>query len=229
MADTLEPKGSRFPVRAVDAPIRLQVGERQFTTTTDTLTGESGFFASLLSGRWDNALDDGSYFIDADPTLFEHILCYLRRGVFPLFFDMAKGHDYHLYLSLLQEARYFQIPRLQDWLEKKRYFEAVKVTTIVEEHDEDHASRWEFSVLPAGTMLEYHPRWTTKMVYICPRGIPEHKGVQEACGRRCRSARGENDVRFEEVPTVRMLVIKREVALMPDVCMARDGQTETVP
>lgn len=81
----------------MSAPIRLQVGERHFTTTRDTLTAESRYFASLLSGRWDNALEDGSYFIDADPMLFDHILRYLRRGIFPLFVDMAKGHDYHLY------------------------------------------------------------------------------------------------------------------------------------
>jgi hypothetical protein len=39
---------------------------------------------------------DGSYFIDGDVALFEPILRYLRRGVLPLFYDNAKGHDLYL-------------------------------------------------------------------------------------------------------------------------------------
>ena len=60
----------RHPELAADAPIRLQVGGCYFTTTKDTLTEESGFFASLFSRRWDNVLEVDSYFIDADPVLF---------------------------------------------------------------------------------------------------------------------------------------------------------------
>ena len=72
--------------------ITLQVGARCFITTHETLVAESGFFASLLSGRWDNAAEDGSHFVDADANLFEHILRYLRRGVFPFFYEKSKGH-----------------------------------------------------------------------------------------------------------------------------------------
>lgn len=54
--------------------ITLQVGERRFLTTRQTLTEGSGFFFSLLSGRWDNAQSDGFYFVDADPESFEYIL-----------------------------------------------------------------------------------------------------------------------------------------------------------
>ncbi|KAF7717802.1 Uncharacterized protein PECH_008441 [Penicillium ucsense] len=86
----------------------LQVGDRRFVTSRDTLTTESGYFAALLSGRWNDAREDGSYLIDADPYLFEHILQYLRQGVPPLFFDSAKGHDRLMYLALYTEARYFQ-------------------------------------------------------------------------------------------------------------------------
>ena len=73
--------------------ITVQVGERRFVATSETLTQKSGFFSSLLSGRWNNMEADGSYFIDGDVALFEHILRYLRRGVLPLFYDNAKGHD----------------------------------------------------------------------------------------------------------------------------------------
>lgn len=68
----------------------LQVGERRFVTTSDTLIQGSGFLRSLFSGRWDNAQDDGSHFVDADGDLFVHVLRYLRRGVFPLFYNISK-------------------------------------------------------------------------------------------------------------------------------------------
>ena len=117
---------SDLPAPAVDSQITLQVGEHHFIITHETLVAESHFFASLLSGRWDNAQEDGSYFIDADANLFEHILRYLRRGVLPIFYDKMKGHDYALYLALLEEAKYFQITRLKDWLEKKQYLLTLK-------------------------------------------------------------------------------------------------------
>jgi BTB/POZ domain-containing protein KCTD9 len=92
-----------------------QVGERLFVTTRETLTRKSGFFASMLSGRWDNTQADGSYFIDADPQLFEHILRYPRRGVLPVFYDNLRGHNHALYRALLEEARYFQTGQLENW------------------------------------------------------------------------------------------------------------------
>ncbi|KAF4628219.1 hypothetical protein G7Y89_g9933 [Cudoniella acicularis] len=82
--------------------ITLQAGERRFVTVAETLTHENG-----------------SYFIDADPELFEHILRYLRRGVLPIFYDRVKGHNYSLYLALLGKAKYFQILRLENWLKRK--------------------------------------------------------------------------------------------------------------
>ena len=211
MAGTSDSSATHEPIRplaerralAANTPIQIQVGGRRFTTTKETLTEESAFFASLLSGRWENTLEDGSYFINADPVLFEHVLRYLRRGVFPLFFDAAKGHDYYRYLALLEEARYFQIPHLQDWLEKKRYVEAVQVVNAAEQR-EDNPSHWhEHSVVPAGTTIDYYPSWGTRKVYICPRGLFQHRGRPEACGRRCEAARGEGSDLFEEEPCLR--------------------------
>lgn len=115
--------------------IELQVGERNFVTSKASLN-QSGFFSALLA-RWEhNASSDGSYFIDADGNLFEHVLHYLRRGVFPLFYSKEKGHDYAMYSAILQEAKYFQIVRLAQWIEEKNYLEAVKleVTTSVYGH-----------------------------------------------------------------------------------------------
>ena len=67
-------------------PVTIQVGERAFTTTQDTLS-KSGVLTAMLSGSWEgDLLDNGSYFIDADPDIFEYVLRYLRHGIFPLFY-----------------------------------------------------------------------------------------------------------------------------------------------
>lgn len=91
-------------------PAPLKVDEQRFVTTSQTLQ-ESGFFSALLSGRWDNVQADGSYFIDPDTLIFEHVLRYLRWGELPVIYDNVKGHGHALYLALLEEAKYFQIPR----------------------------------------------------------------------------------------------------------------------
>src|SRR5271155_3384562 len=157
------------PGPAAERQITLLVGERCFITTRETLVSESGYFASLFSGRWENADVDGSYFIDANANVFEHILNYLRRGTFPIFYDKNKGHDYALYFALLQEAKYFQITKLKNWLENEQYLHALKtkysVTEIVG-----------IEGLSSTDMeLEYYPAWANKNIYICPRGIYVHK------------------------------------------------------
>ena len=120
---------------ATERQITLHIGERRFVTAAHMITQESGFFAALLSGHWDNRQADGLYFIDADAELFEHILRYLRRGVLPVFYDSVKGHDHTLYLALLEEAKYFQVPRLVNWLRGKGYLQAIKIRYSADELD----------------------------------------------------------------------------------------------
>ncbi len=206
------------PAPAADSQITLQVGERHFVTTRETLVAESRFFASLLSGRWDNAQEDGSYFIDADANLFEHILRYLRRGVLPIFYDKMKGHDYALYLALLEEAKYFQITRLKDWLEKKQYLLTLKTkysATEIEGAEALHAT------LGTDMEVEYFPAWSTKKVYICPRGIYVHRGNPRACGRDCRKAQGDADDIYDEEPVLRTLVLEKQAVFDVQTCLAR--------
>lgn len=75
---------------------------------------------------------------------------------------------------------------------------------MAEQHGDD-MSGWQHSVVPSGMTLEYHPRWGSKKVYVCHRGLLQHRGRPEACGRRCQAARGDDDARFEEEPSVQML------------------------
>lgn len=199
--------------------IILQVGERRFTTTKETLINESGFFSSLLSERWDNSQADGSYFIDADATVFEHVLRYLRHQVLPIFYDNAKGHDHALYLLLLEQATYFQIDRLETWLKSQSYLQAVKVTTTAERLE----GKYEINETTGTDIsLEYHPAWETVRVYICPRGIAVHRGNPSACGRQCRLAQGDGDPEFIEERVLKTLVIRRKTVFDQQLCL--DGR-----
>jgi BTB/POZ domain-containing protein KCTD9 len=201
--------------------VRLQVGERIFTTTRDTLVSESTFFASLLSGRWaSNRLGDGSYFIDADPNLFEHILRYLRRGVFPLCFDLARGHDHALYDALLQESRYFGIIRLQAYLAERRYLKIVEVRRQIllaaDPLDNPQVELLDQACQP-GTSFNFQVSWTKKKVFVCPRRIPCHRGNPQRCGRRCHVAQPENGHQYAEVMYPRVTMVKERVIIRSEL------------
>jgi hypothetical protein len=140
----------------------------------------------MFSGRWPiTQQPDGSYFVDADPKLFQYILQYLRDGALPLFY--ANGtYDHEMYVALLRAARYFGIDHLQRWIESKRFLQAVRTTwsanivegtaslNVITGPDED---------------LQIYPVQMTKKVYVCPRGIHVHRGNPSACGKMCAAAR----------------------------------------
>ncbi|KAK3346124.1 hypothetical protein B0T25DRAFT_551131 [Lasiosphaeria hispida] len=131
---------------------------------------------------------------------------------------MAAGlHDHHLYLSLLEEARYFQIPRLQSWLEGERYLEAVTVSlkTMVREMDGNLSA--ETSTL-AGTTIKCFPSWGTKKVYICPRGTSGHRGRPDLCGRRCEQVRGDDSDPYEEELCLRIFTVSKSKLQARDLC-----------
>jgi BTB/POZ domain-containing protein KCTD9 len=198
--------------------LTLQVGERRFTTTFVTLTSESGFFSSMLSSNWCNnnsKQSDGSYFVDADPGLFAHVLRYLRHGQLPIFYGNKDGHDYGMYAALLAEARYFQIDRLVRWLEKKRYLEAVKIERIPEQAEDVSALR---ETTLATEDIECHPFQKTEKVYICPRQICQHRGNPHACGKMCAKARGDDGAEFEDEVVLKALVVRKRVVFDHDLC-----------
>ncbi|KAF1935268.1 hypothetical protein EJ02DRAFT_507148 [Clathrospora elynae] len=198
--------------------LTLNVGGREFKTSLDTLCAESGFFAAQFSDRWTWAPEtDGSYFLDADPNLFEHLLRFMRRpGVFPLFYDNATGHDYDLYNQLEAEADYFQMDALYGWIKEKTYLQAVKVQTdwpVTRELDNmtsetvSVTESKEFRIIPR-----------IRKVYICPRGISVHMGAPEKCGMACAKAQGNADVGYDEVPYLNVVTIKKEIVFDEKVC-----------
>ncbi|KAL3421725.1 hypothetical protein PVAG01_05881 [Phlyctema vagabunda] len=220
MLSTGAPK-STTPSSAVldlldEMKITLQVGERTFHTTRDTLVEKSDFFAALLSGRWDNRQRDGSYFIDADAHLFEHILQYLRRGVFPIFFDDARGHDHVRYLALLEEAKYFQIARLEAWLRNKTYLRAVRV-----QYTASQPVSLANNTVTSERQLEHHVQWKNKDVYVCPRGIEVHRGNASACGRQCKSVQASlnRGPEYEKEQCVKHMVIEKTILFDDALCV----------
>jgi hypothetical protein len=57
--------------------ITFNIGGTKFTTTRSTITS---YTDSMLSGLLNNSIESDEYFIDRDPTHFNHILNYLRDG-----------------------------------------------------------------------------------------------------------------------------------------------------
>ncbi|KAL1961098.1 hypothetical protein VTO42DRAFT_3043 [Malbranchea cinnamomea] len=166
--------------------VKLQVGERHFHTTVGALTCRSDYFKALFSGRFAiRKQNGGSIFIDANPTLFEYILDYLRRGVFPFAFSKEQGHDYVLYERLLEEAKYFQCRSLIIWLEDKCYHQCFMWSIRSHELRGEPCHWWrsdseDRQVIPCTT--------EKRKIYLCPRGIECHRGDKNACGYRCRNA-----------------------------------------
>jgi BTB/POZ domain-containing protein KCTD9 len=58
--------------------------------------------------------------------------------------------------------------------------------------------------------VEYHPTWTTEMVYICPRGISIYRGNPSACGRQCIRVQGHAEKEYDEEKVLKVLVIRRQ-------------------
>lgn len=196
--------------------IELQVGERIFVTTRETLIRESGYFQSLLSIDGDKAIQNGLYFIDADPDLFDHILRYLRRGVLPLFYDRSKGHNHMLYIALLQEAKFFQIKRLEEWIQGGKYLDTVTTMHTMNEIDweKDH-TEIEFSDVE----LQYYPVACVQDVYLCPRGIEQHRGKPDACGKRCRSEQGEFPDQYVSETVVKAFILEKKTIINSQRCV----------
>jgi len=113
--------------------VTIKTSQRTFITDPEGWLGQSLYLKSLFSEKWDQRQEDGSYFIESDANIFDHILRYLRTGVLPVFYDKLAGHDFPLYQALLEESRYLVIDRLQKWLCEQKYLDAVKIHYLATE------------------------------------------------------------------------------------------------
>ncbi|KAJ3133745.1 hypothetical protein HDU90_005583 [Geranomyces variabilis] len=111
----------------MDDIVKLNVGGREFLAGQSSLTIKSPYFATLLGGDFSHQLVNDHIFIDADPEMFGHILRYLRRLEYPLFYNLA------LYAQLRVEAEFFGLERLEKWIRNKEFVSAVKVERFFSE------------------------------------------------------------------------------------------------
>lgn len=204
--------------------IILKVGERRFETLRSTLIGESAYFAACLSEDWKNTSSfdpvDGSCFLDLDPDVFQHVLNYLRVNIFPIFFDAAtNAFDYEKHSAVLAQARYLQIPRLAEWVEKKRYLAAVEFkysSTMAFGHNASGQFSDPVRNATGTSKTEFYPVWDRKKVYVCPRNIFVHRGRSERCGVQChKTGPGE----FEKEHVLKVFITRSEVVYDPKVSL----------
>jgi hypothetical protein len=111
----------------------IKTSQSSFVTDPKGWLDQSPYFENLFSAEWGDKQGDGSYFIEADAHIFEHVLRYLRTRVLPVFYNMEANHDFPLYQVLLEELNYFVIDRLQRWLREQKYLEAVTIRYLATE------------------------------------------------------------------------------------------------
>lgn len=191
-----------------ETEIVLDVGGRKFATSINTLNGAS-YFKSKFSGRWPSSQGE-SHFVDADPELFEHILRYLRRQTPPLFYDKYKGFDFHKYIALLYDAKYFGVEGLVEYLQEKRYLQTVKV---VHEATVLYPTTHDKQVSTLDDMVSYSIACTVKKVHICPLGHADHRGHPRTCRQHKCSSLKEAECAYEEEVVVNILKVNRRVEI----------------
>ena len=159
---------------------------------------------------------DGTYFIDADGDVFQHVLRHLRHETMPIFYDDVKGHEHALYAAVLEQARYFGVEPLRKWLEGQTYLQAVKVVVsmrVLMDVEEVSGSTG------SNVKIEHHVTRKTRKVYVCPRGIGRHRGNSDACGRACRNARGDDEYEYEDEEVPEVLEVRKVTVLDPKMCV----------
>jgi hypothetical protein len=199
-AESIEYKSSAAtpPTTLPPNVVTLDVGGRKFKTSLMTLTTKSGFFKAFFGENWATTPQpDGSYFVDADPSLFEHLLAYMRRpNVYPVFWSKTAGFDHALYHRLACEAEFFQLYPLSDWIGKQGYLQGVSIQV-------EAPTRLRMDLVeskPISSNAENSRQFLSRIerTYICPRGIFVHRGEPGKCGIACAKARGGAEVEYEE-------------------------------
>ncbi|EPE33311.1 POZ [Glarea lozoyensis ATCC 20868] len=216
----------------------IKTVQRNFVTDPDRWSGQSLYFNSLFSGKWGDKQEDGSYFVETDAHIFEHILRYLRTRVLPVFYDREKGHDFALYQAVLEEAKYFQIDRLVKWIGERKYLEAVQVNILATEsqdrrtykkHTRSDLDRRTFMVedryvemTTSGNMeTTMIPMAHRRSVFYCPNG-KHGKSTKENCSGCTKQAsdgkvnvnggwRGEDQMSW--------CIVRKEVVFDHDLCV----------
>jgi len=97
--------------------VRLNVGGSNFSASRETFMSstDSFFYAMLGSEAWVRN-DRGEYFIDRDPTLFHHVMTYLRTGKWYLHSLGADELD-----RLEAELEFYSLTLPRNWFSLDRF------------------------------------------------------------------------------------------------------------
>ncbi|KIW34055.1 uncharacterized protein PV07_00857 [Cladophialophora immunda] len=218
--------------------VTIKTSQRTFITDPEGWLGQSLYFKALFSEKWDKKQEDGSYFIESDANIFEHILRYLRTGVLPVFYDRLTGHDFPLYQALLEESKYFAIDRLQKWLCERKYLDAVKIHYLATETQDRGSYRKHTTNMPDGRTFMVEDRFVeittssnteTTMVpvtrqrnsFYCP-DAKHGKSTEEYC-RSCigRARDGGISVSggWRTEDQLMWCIVRKEVVFDHDLCV----------
>lgn len=168
---------------AASERIALLIGEKQFTTTRTTILPSA--VLTRLTTLQAPPVEGTPYFIDADPDLFTHILRYLRTGMYPLFYDADRGHDEPQYLALLNQAKFYEISKLEDWLASKSYFDVAqrrtwaKTMLLCGEGQIEHLEELTHLKNEVLTILEVEE--SRGKCFRCPKSNWRHDGKRASC------------------------------------------------
>ena len=110
----------------------------------------------------------------------------MRSLWYPLFWSKTSGFDYALYAKVLQQAEYFQVEDLREWIYNECFLQAVKVHTSTKTHSKVGSSElFPGNMCTANQQEEFHTSWRIEKEYPCPRNIEIHRGNRLDCVRHC--------------------------------------------
>ena len=228
--------------------ITIKTSRDTFVTDPERWLGQSFYFKNLFSGKWGDKQEDGSYFIETDADIFEHVLRYLRTGVLPVFYDRVKGHDFPLYQALLDEAMYFAIDRLQRWLCERKYLDAVKIQYLVTETQNRENYRRHTTSGPdsrtfmvedrfieittsSNTETTIVPLTQQRNSFYCPNA-KHGKSSEEYCRSCIGRARDEGPIVYggwRQEDQLKWCIVRKETVFNHDLCVnAFLGDIESV-
>ncbi|KAF2097199.1 hypothetical protein NA57DRAFT_77452 [Rhizodiscina lignyota] len=216
----------------------IKTSQRTFVTDPERWLSQSIYFDNLFSGKWGDKQEDGSYFIETDAHIFEHILRHLRTGVLPVFYDRLAGHDFPLYQALLDESMYFAIDRLQKWLCERKYLDAVKIHYIATEtHDREAYRRFTTSTPDGRTFMEEDrfieittssnmettivPVTQQRNSFYCP-DAKHGKSSEEHCRSCFGRARDDGKIGYggwRNEDQLKWCIVRKEVVFNHDLCV----------
>lgn len=123
--------------------IKLNIGGVRYETTLDTLKHDSkSMLYSMFSGKYKlKPCNDGYHFIDRNGNLFNYIIKFLRDGNINL-----DGLSYREINDILDEANYYNIDNLINFIENDPYYEKKKLADFDMWYFANNDTHWKLSL-----------------------------------------------------------------------------------